>query len=147
MPIKGNKRFSDLVWATYDSKKEEYTFELHLEHENTLTAEKTLETKLSDAPNLIAINWVKSEDYSNILDVAKSKIREYQDIESILLILQRNKNNVTEVHAIVLTRNGKRIGVEECDALVKTTENGFFYGLLKSEIEKEQWEKISSERN
>lgn len=142
MPIKNKKRFADLVWATYDSKKEEYTFVLHLEHENTLTTEKTLETKLSDAPNLITINWVKSDDYSNIIDAAKMKIRKIDSIENILLILQKNKNDLTIVHAIEISRIGKKIELQECDALVKKTKNGFFYGLLRSEIEENAWEDL-----
>ena len=51
---------------------------------------------------------------------------------------------VTLMHAIELSKNGKRINIEECDGMVKTTETGFFYGLLKSEIENWQWEKMIS---
>lgn len=112
--IKGKDRYCDLMWATYNSAKEEYTFELHLEHENTLTAEETLETKLTDASNLIAINWAKPESYPNIIDAAKAKIKKFPNIENILLILQHNKNKVTLIHSIELSRKGKKLEITEC---------------------------------
>ncbi|GAI31629.1 unnamed protein product, partial [marine sediment metagenome] len=57
LKIKDKNRNLDLVWATYYPDEKWYNYELHLEHENSISAEETLESKLSDIPNLVAINW------------------------------------------------------------------------------------------
>lgn len=145
LEIKGKNRYCDLLWATYNPKQEEYTFDLHLEHENTLTTQETLETKLSDVINLIAITKVKTKDYSDIIDVAKGKLKGYPDIRNILLILRNTHKKVKLMYGLEISKKGKKIGINQCEGLLKQTENGFFYGILKAEIESDQWEKIITE--
>ncbi len=142
--IKGKKRHADLVWTTYNHEIEEYSFLLHLEHENDLSVKETLEQKLSNSPNLIAINWSKPEDYPTNILSAKDKFKESEDIKRILLILQTKLSEVFLLHAIEFTRKKRDIELRECDALIKQDEAGFFYGLLKTEIDTSQWEELIS---
>ncbi len=144
LEIKGKNRNLDLVWATYLPDIKFYNYQLHLEHEHTLSVEATLESKLSDIPNLVAINWAKPEKYSSIIKAAKNKFKNNPDVENILLIVKDSIKEIILLHAIWLSKKGKKIDIEECEGIVKKTEAGFLYGILKSEIEKKQWKKMIS---
>ena len=139
--IEGKKKKGDLFWTRFDPKEEEFIYKLHLEHENSLLAEETIRTKLSDTPNLVAICWDTSDNYDELIEHSKEKIKKNEDIENILLIIQRNLNECTFVTGIEISKINNDFRVKECQGLITTNDAGFFYGLLKEEIEEWKWMK------